>query len=159
MRALHYAIRPAELHHQALAILEIVEVEDCFLECFEAACHVLIMPDLAWYSKYIIALISYQTLPESIWIRQPNPHLLSKRTKRRAVREGLAGRSRVEPSSQRQAKLAPHRGHVSNFGGVPAASDQGGLPTDSDPYGSVILVNAGRLTRGLMKCWREARSE
>src|ERR1039457_4429295 len=60
------------------------------------------------------------------------------------------------PSSQRQAKLAPHRGHVSNFGGVPAASDQGGLPTDSDPYGSVILVNAGRLTRGLMKCWREA---
>src|ERR1039457_3122885 len=56
MRALHYAIRPAELHHQALAILEIVEVEDCFLECFEAACHVLIMADLASDSKYIIAL-------------------------------------------------------------------------------------------------------
>src|ERR1022692_2837432 len=75
MGAFHYTIRPAKLHHQALAILEIVEVENCLLECFEAACHVLIMPDLAWYSKYIIAQTSdrLRRCPTVLlrWFRRP----------------------------------------------------------------------------------------
>jgi hypothetical protein len=34
--------------------------------------------------------------------------------------------------------VAPRRGRVSNFGGLPATGDQGGLPADSNAYGFEI---------------------
>jgi len=52
-RTLNLSVRPAELHHQLVAVVVIGEVDDGFLECVYAV-HEPIIGLLAWYVKYII---------------------------------------------------------------------------------------------------------
>ena len=42
-RALHYAVWPAKTDHEALAVVEISEVQNGFLEAFGCVTHTMIM--------------------------------------------------------------------------------------------------------------------
>jgi len=61
MRAFHHTVRPAKLHHDRLAVLEIAEVYDCLLKGLEVF-HATSMHHFARYVKYIITLISHALL-------------------------------------------------------------------------------------------------
>jgi hypothetical protein len=51
----HFAIGPAKLYHELVAVLVVAEVDDCLLKCLYAV-HAVNIRLLPWYVKYIITL-------------------------------------------------------------------------------------------------------
>jgi len=69
--ALNHAIGPAHLNHDLLAVLEIAEVDDGFLESLKSAAHGSIMRQNGRYVKYIITVA--RTLRKGSVIAQSRP--------------------------------------------------------------------------------------